>query len=848
MGLGLGLGLWWPTKSSLIAGLIASLRARSTYFENKNCTKATLQDLDDVNLLEKASIVTTPTAYNDGSLNSVKPEQTFGDEEVTNGDFATDSDWSKSASVVISDGKITTTVTSGGYQYFSQLINYESGKQYKLIIKVNGDSGFNCAFYDAAGNNGGLKNADGLIKFNGQDQVIELDFIANNNSNTILCARSGSGNFSYSIDSVSVKEVIDADFDFQRGSAATRVNSQGLIENVQTLSGNLVQNGDFSQESAELITNGDFSNGTTDWNFTSGASLTDLGAKITHTPTAGSIAQSLVLVVGKQYKLTYEITESIAGGLKFNSAVDASMVTTVGVHTKYLQADATTAIFGRTSSSNNDITINNISIVEVGQDWEFTDGATITDNGVRIVSDGTLQKITQNNILTVGKQYKIQYEILENNSGELKMSSSFGLTPIPSIVGTHTVYAEALQTFLSILRVSTCDITIDNISVIEITEDTDLPRIDYTDGCGSLLLEPQSTNGIIYSEDFSSYSGSTVNVVSNYAISPDGKTNATKFIPTVNNTQHQKSSNTSISLSSGDKVTYSIFAKADEYANIVLTTGVYQIYNSWVYVAVNLNNGEIKGSNADSTFVQDYGNGWYRIGFTATVTQNYSYDNLTIKCSNDPDNTAQGPSFSGDGTSGILIYGTQHEVDKSYPTSYIPTNGSTVTRNADVCNNAGSSDLINSTEGVLYGEFSTNNTDSPNWLNISDTTAVNWLFLGKQDGDIRVYLRANNSVILDYTKPLEDKNKIALSYKSGDIKVYINGINVDNSTSTFSFTSALSRIDFNQYNGGGTQTQIAWKALAVFKEALTNDELEGLTGEGYDTFNALALANNYTII
>ena len=98
-------------------------------------------------------------------------------------------------------------------------------------------------------------------------------------------------------------------------------------------------------------------------------------------------------------------------------------------------------------------------------DWEFTDGATITDNGVRIVSDGTIQKITQNNILTVGKQYKIQYEILENNSGELKMSSSFGLTPIPSTVGTHTVYAEALQTFLSILRASACDITITNVSV-----------------------------------------------------------------------------------------------------------------------------------------------------------------------------------------------------------------------------------------------------------------------------------------------------------------------------------------------------------------------------------------------
>ena len=35
---------------------------------------------------------------------------------------------------------------------------------------------------------------------------------------------------------------------FSRNSAATRVNAQGLVENVQILSSNLVQNGDFSEE------------------------------------------------------------------------------------------------------------------------------------------------------------------------------------------------------------------------------------------------------------------------------------------------------------------------------------------------------------------------------------------------------------------------------------------------------------------------------------------------------------------------------------------------------------------------------------------------------------------------
>ena len=56
------------------------------------------------NLLEKASIVLTPTAYSGGTLHSVKPLQTLGNELVTNGDFATDSDWTKGTGWTIIGG------------------------------------------------------------------------------------------------------------------------------------------------------------------------------------------------------------------------------------------------------------------------------------------------------------------------------------------------------------------------------------------------------------------------------------------------------------------------------------------------------------------------------------------------------------------------------------------------------------------------------------------------------------------------------------------------------------------------------------------------------------------------
>ncbi len=63
-----------------------------------------------------------------------------------------------------------------------------------------------------------------------------------------------------------------------------------------------------------------------------------------------------------------------------------------------------------------------------------------------------------------------------------------------------------------------------------------------------------------------------------------------------------------------------------------------------------------------------------------------------------------------------------------------------------------------------------------------------------------------------------------------------------------SFTNNLNSLQFRRGDGiFGEDFYGKAKALAVFPY-LTNDELEGLTGEGYDTFNALALANNYTII
>ena len=53
------------------------------------------------------------------------------------------------------------------------------------------------------------------------------------------------------------------DFTFDRSTGATRINKDGLIEEVGYFSSELVQNGDFSELGSELIvTNGDFATDT----------------------------------------------------------------------------------------------------------------------------------------------------------------------------------------------------------------------------------------------------------------------------------------------------------------------------------------------------------------------------------------------------------------------------------------------------------------------------------------------------------------------------------------------------------------------------------------------------------
>lgn len=130
----------------------------------------------------------------------------YGSELVTNGTFDTDSDWTKSSGATISGGKLNISVTASGYEYAYQLEEFKVGAIYVLTATVNGTSGFNMRFR-AGGDDSGLGANDGRVAMTGSDQQVQKIFQATGTADRINIERDSGGDYSFTVDNVSLKEV-----------------------------------------------------------------------------------------------------------------------------------------------------------------------------------------------------------------------------------------------------------------------------------------------------------------------------------------------------------------------------------------------------------------------------------------------------------------------------------------------------------------------------------------------------------------------------------------------------------------------------------------------------------------
>jgi hypothetical protein len=365
-----------------------------------------------------------------------------------------------------------------------------------------------------------------------------------------------------------------------------------------------------------------------------------------------------------------------------------------------------------------------------------------------------------------------------------------------------------------------------NIEVVN----ANIPRLDYyttggVAGCPALLVEPSGTNFVLQSEawnvsPWTATSGSQGATVSgNVTTSPDGTTNADKLIEAAVTGNHFCLQ--TLTLTSGTTYTASCFVKASE-----KTRGRLRMSGSGAYwdLDFNLALGTVTGGT--NPFIQNFGNGWYRIG--ATFTANQASNNFILLLLDDSGNN----SYTGNGTSGLFVYGAQVEAG-SVATSYIPTTTATVSRSADVVTLSGATDYIGQTEGTLYWEGAINRYDrvffalasgssTTQCVRLQTTGLQTMQFIVVSGGTIQANIQTSGAITLGQFY------KAAAAYKENDFVFFLNGAQVGITDTSGTLPTNLNSVYL--LNSNGTEiTDQQCRAAAIYNTRLSNAELASLT-------------------
>lgn len=339
-----------------------------------------------------------------------------------------------------------------------------------------------------------------------------------------------------------------------------------------------------------------------------------------------------------------------------------------------------------------------------------------------------------------------------------------------------------------------------------------IPRIDYTNGsCPSLLVEPQRSNLLTYSEQFNDASWAKANmvIVANNTTSPDGTNSADKATAS----SYPSTSLTKTNLLTAASYTSSIYVKADTVSTFridLVTAGFAAggncIFNLTTLATTITNYGATTGTTAK---IENVGNGWYRCSLTVTATA-LTYFNQFYPAAN----------------GSVFIWGAQLEVG-AYATSYIPTVASTVTRNADVISKTGISSLIGQTEGTIFLDFNVNN--------LSSQTADPVIFSTSGTNYIRLfttrvisYFESNTVSISSASNVIiNGRNKIAANYKNNEFSLYVNGVLVGSNNS--GSVVAKSNFALNYIPTSVFDPSLFYNSVQLYKTRLTNAECIALT-------------------
>lgn len=377
--------------------------------------------------------------------------------------------------------------------------------------------------------------------------------------------------------------------------------------------------------------------------------------------------------------------------------------------------------------------------------------------------------------------------------------------------------------------------TITNYIPQLMTAASGVPRLDHdsiTGECKGLLIEEQRTNLLLRSQEFdhTNWVKAGGSVVANAATSPEGALTAEQFVEDTATGGHSLAQ-TIATWASTTTYTHSVYVKpigARTWVNLALPTTP---FGATTRGSFNLSTGQLGAMSNCTGAITPAGNGWYRCSITATTTvggsgvyviQGASGDNIT--------------SYTGDGYSGLLLWGAQLEAG-AFPTSYIPTTSAQVTRSADAASilAANFTSWYRADEGTMYIEATTYKSSTTIFAaSIGTVASGNNISLLRTSGGLGQFsvtaIAGASAAISTSAWTLGTFAKLAGAYKVNDFAACTNAGTVGTDASGI----LPPTIEYLNLGGAsyGAPTQALnghIKKFAFYPKRLTNSELQALT-------------------
>lgn len=366
------------------------------------------------------------------------------------------------------------------------------------------------------------------------------------------------------------------------------------------------------------------------------------------------------------------------------------------------------------------------------------------------------------------------------------------------------------------------------------------PRFDHdpvTGECKGLLIERARTNLEDYSEFMNGWGSNGISFYRPYAISPDGTRSAAMMLITSQETVQGAYASNPYSVTLGTYYTASMFVRKETNSALAVDFTFYfrnSIGSGSIYGSISMNSEtgfDSFSQNVATTAtykVEDLGS-WWRISVTSNEIPTGN-----IRANIRMNNQAVGKR--------LVVWGFQVE-DGSYPTSYIPTNGATVTRSIDGASVSGAAftDAWNDDEMTVYasGTANTDRTSNTNLLTITSTESnvnnrAGWSFrtnTGSNEFLVDNFYQYGGAPA-NYANNAYPTARVAYRFKNQDFAWAVNYPDNDLFTSNAltGYGPAKNKLYIGAtYNGSANSTTVA--KIAFYPAGLSNATLQAMTEE-----------------